>query len=293
MSYYGILESFPLPAGWPTLPAAGSPPIRRRSSPSPPPSARNCPRPAGLRQMDQPRQRLRLRHQRRHPRQVAGPVAVRPVAMLSIASKYALRVKDRHFWNPTNFGVTALLLLSIHPASLSVQYGNNVWAPIVIWVLGGLILSKIGKLHIPLTFAAVYLLISPIRNWVTGNAWLTEVCPDHVADDQLFMCFMITDPKTVTAQGLESMRGGRAGGRCGGGFRLHRPGFPDARTSCPSTPRSSPCSSWGRPRTRLRCVRVECPQGAERSRGRSRRKGTTGTGASGRVYPRRRDQPAG
>ena len=57
-------------------------------------------------------------------------------AMLSIASKYALRVKDRHFWNPTNFGVTALLLLSIHPASLSVQYGNNVWAPIVIWVLG-------------------------------------------------------------------------------------------------------------------------------------------------------------
>ena len=32
-------------------------------------------------------------------------------AVVSIASKYALRVRGRHLWNPTNFGVTVLLLL--------------------------------------------------------------------------------------------------------------------------------------------------------------------------------------
>ena len=122
-------------------------------------------------------------------------------AVVSIASKYALRVHGRHLWNPTNFGVTALLLLApLHTASLSVQYGNVIWANILIWTLGALILWKIGKLHIPVTFAAVYLLLSPMRVWATGNAWLTEVAPLTGPMYQLFMCFMITDPKTTTGR---------------------------------------------------------------------------------------------
>ena len=120
-------------------------------------------------------------------------------AMISIASKYALRVHGRHLWNPTNFGVTVLLLLApLHTASLSVQYGNVLWANVLIWTLGALILWRIGKLHIPATFAAVYLLLSPLRCWATGNAWATEVAPLTGPMYQLFMCFMITDPKTTT-----------------------------------------------------------------------------------------------
>jgi hypothetical protein len=120
-------------------------------------------------------------------------------AVISIASKYALRVRGRHLWNPTNFGVTVLLLLApLHTASLSVQYGNVIWSNVLIWTLGALILWKIGKLHIPLTFAAVYLLLSPYRAWATGNAWLTEVAPLTGPMYQLYMFFMITDPKTTT-----------------------------------------------------------------------------------------------
>ncbi len=120
-------------------------------------------------------------------------------AMISIASKYALRINGRHLWNPTNFGVTVMLVLaSQHTASLSVQYGNVLWANILIWTLGALILWKIGKLHIPLTFAAVYLLLSPLRSGLTGNPWLTEVAPLTGPMYQLYMCFMITDPKTTT-----------------------------------------------------------------------------------------------
>ena len=120
-------------------------------------------------------------------------------AMISIASKYALRVNGRHLWNPTNFGVTVLLVLApLHTASLSVQYGNVLWANVLIWTLGILILWKIGKLHIPVTFAAVYLLLSPLRCWATGNAWATEIAPLTGPMYQLYMCFMITDPKTTT-----------------------------------------------------------------------------------------------
>ncbi len=120
-------------------------------------------------------------------------------AMISIASKYALRVNGRHLWNPTNFGVTVLLVLApLHTASLSVQYGNVLWANVLIWTLGILILWKIGKLHIPVTFAAVYLLLSPLRCWATGNAWATEIAPLTGPMYQLYMCFMLTDPKTTT-----------------------------------------------------------------------------------------------
>ena len=119
--------------------------------------------------------------------------------MISIASKYALRVRGRHLWNPTNFGVTVMLVLAAqHTASLSVQYGNVIWANIVIWTLGALILGRIGKLHIPVVFALVYTLLSPLRSWLTGNQWLTEIAPLTGPMYQLYMCFMITDPKTTT-----------------------------------------------------------------------------------------------
>ena len=46
-------------------------------------------------------------------------------SMLSITSKYVLRVKGRHLWNPSNFGICVLLLLASDTvASLSIQWGN-------------------------------------------------------------------------------------------------------------------------------------------------------------------------
>src|ERR1044072_7034420 len=46
-------------------------------------------------------------------------------SVLSIMSKYVLRVKGRHLWNPSNFGICVLLFLAPETvASLSVQWGN-------------------------------------------------------------------------------------------------------------------------------------------------------------------------
>jgi Na+-translocating ferredoxin:NAD+ oxidoreductase RnfD subunit len=79
-----------------------------------------------------------------------------------------------------------------------VQYGNVIWANVVIWTLGVLILWKIGKLHIPLTFAAVYLLLVPLKGYLTDHNWAVEAAPLTGPMYQLYMCFMITDPKTTT-----------------------------------------------------------------------------------------------
>ena len=44
---------------------------------------------------------------------------------LALMSKYVLRIKGRHIWNPSNFGISAMLFLVPETvASLSIQWGN-------------------------------------------------------------------------------------------------------------------------------------------------------------------------
>lgn len=119
--------------------------------------------------------------------------------MISITSKYVLRLHNRHLWNPTNFGVTAMLFLAPqHVASLSVQAGNNGWAVAVIWFLGGMIMYNLGRFHIPLAFAGAFIPLSFLRSAVTGDPWQTEIAPITSPMFQLYIFFMITDPPTTT-----------------------------------------------------------------------------------------------
>lgn len=117
--------------------------------------------------------------------------------LVSITSKYVLRVGERHIWNPTNFGMTVMLALAAgHMASLSVEAGNEVWSVLVIWVLGAMILYQLGRLHQPLAFVAAFVPLSLFRAWWTGDEFVTELAPITSPMFQLFIFFMITDPKT-------------------------------------------------------------------------------------------------
>jgi hypothetical protein len=119
--------------------------------------------------------------------------------LISITSKYVLRVGGRHLWNPTNFGVTMMLFLApASVASLSVQSGNEIWPVLVIWALGGVILYSLGKLHIPLVFVSVFVPLAFLRSYLTGRPWQAELAPVTWPMFQLYIFFMITDPKTVT-----------------------------------------------------------------------------------------------
>src|SRR5665213_4118090 len=52
---------------------------------------------------------------------------------LTIMSKYVLRWRGQHLWNPSNFGVSAVFFLyPAAAASLSIQWGNNLWPMIVV-----------------------------------------------------------------------------------------------------------------------------------------------------------------
>jgi len=127
--------------------------------------------------------------------------AIWPYALcsaISITSKYVLRAKDRHIWNPSNFGICAMLFLAPWTvASLSIQWGNNVWPMLVIWTLGSIIIWRLKRFHITLAYVLSFVAFSFVRSAITGHPWQSEVAPITGPMYQLFIFFMITDPKTT------------------------------------------------------------------------------------------------
>jgi enediyne biosynthesis protein E5 len=119
-------------------------------------------------------------------------------SVLSIMSKYVLRVKGRHLWNPSNFGICVLLFLAPETvAALTVQWGNFIWPLLVIWILGSVIIWRAKRIHISLTYVLSFFLFAFVRSWITGDPWQSEVSAITGPMYQLFVFFMVTDPKTT------------------------------------------------------------------------------------------------
>jgi enediyne biosynthesis protein E5 len=121
-------------------------------------------------------------------------------SLLSITSKYLIRMEGRHLWNPSNLGICAMLFLApFTVASLSIQWGNNLLPMLVVWLLGLVIVHRLGRVHITLTYVVCFALFAFVRSLVTGHAFLAELAPVTGPMYQLFIFFMITDPKTTVS----------------------------------------------------------------------------------------------
>jgi enediyne biosynthesis protein E5 len=119
-------------------------------------------------------------------------------AAISITSKYVIRVDGRHIWNPSNFGISVMLLIAAESvATLSIQWGNNLYPMIVIWILGSIIISRLHRFHICATYVISFIAYAFLRSQITGHDFLAELAPITGPMYQLFIFFMITDPKTT------------------------------------------------------------------------------------------------
>jgi enediyne biosynthesis protein E5 len=124
-------------------------------------------------------------------------------SVISITSKYVLRVKGRHIWNPSNFGISVMLFLAADTvASLSIQWGNYLWPMLVIWALGSVIIWRLRRFHISGIYVVSFIAFAFLRSWITGNPWQAEIAPITGPMYQLFVFFMITDPKTTVRSKL-------------------------------------------------------------------------------------------
>jgi enediyne biosynthesis protein E5 len=68
---------------------------------------------------------------------------------------------------------------------------------IIVWILGSLIIWQAKRFHICATYVISFFLFAYARTWITGHPFLAEVAPITGPMYQLFIFFMITDPKTT------------------------------------------------------------------------------------------------
>jgi enediyne biosynthesis protein E5 len=124
-------------------------------------------------------------------------------AAIATTSKYVIRIDNRHLWNPSNLAIVILLIVAHDSvATLSVQWGNDLLPVAVVWLLGSVIISRLKRFHICATYVVSFVFFAWIRSLITGGgtieAFRSEVSPITGPMYQLFIFFMITDPKTTT-----------------------------------------------------------------------------------------------
>jgi len=119
-------------------------------------------------------------------------------AFAAIAGKFLLRWNGKHIFNPTNFGLVAVMVCAGERVWVSPgQWGNVAFFASLMACLGGLVVYRAARADVTLSFLGFYLALVFGRSW-----WLGEpvAIPWHRLQNGallLFAFFMISDPKTT------------------------------------------------------------------------------------------------
>lgn len=116
----------------------------------------------------------------------------------AILSKFALRYKGKHLFNPANFGIVSVLLLTNDAWVSPGQWGSNALLLFLFAAAGLMILRKVGRLETSLVFLLVFGGLS-FATEVLYKGWPTDLWLHKMMNGSLllFAFFMITDPKSI------------------------------------------------------------------------------------------------
>jgi Na+-transporting NADH:ubiquinone oxidoreductase subunit NqrB len=118
-------------------------------------------------------------------------------ALFAIGQKFLVKIKGKHLWNPANFGIVIVILLSGEAWISPGQWGSGALLVFIIGTAGLAVLSSVKRLDtgiiFMLTLAALeYGRVVLYLGW-GHDVWLHKMCNGSL---WLFAFFMITDPIT-------------------------------------------------------------------------------------------------
>jgi Na+-transporting NADH:ubiquinone oxidoreductase subunit NqrB len=116
---------------------------------------------------------------------------------LAISSKFLFQVHSKHFFNPANFGIVAVLVLTSDAWVSPGQWGEDGWYALLFAGTGGIVLKRVGRWDTTAAFLGSYALLEAIRNLWLGWTW--DVFHHRLMSGSLllFALFMITDPRSI------------------------------------------------------------------------------------------------
>ena len=118
-------------------------------------------------------------------------------AVLAIASKFLVRVRDKHVFNPTNVALVAMLLLTGQVWVSPGQWGSTAVFAFLLASAGGLVVNRAARADVTWAFLAAHAALLVGRALWLGDP--LEIPLHRLANGALvlFAFFMISDPRTT------------------------------------------------------------------------------------------------
>ncbi|HSY47741.1 MAG TPA: RnfABCDGE type electron transport complex subunit D [Thermoanaerobaculia bacterium] len=118
-------------------------------------------------------------------------------AVIAVASKFVVRVRGKHIFNPTNIAIVALMLMTNHVWVSPGQWGNVAFFGFLIACLGGLVVNRAARSDVTYAFIVAWSALI-----IGRSLWVGEpmTIPIHRLENGallLFTFFMISDPRTT------------------------------------------------------------------------------------------------
>jgi Na+-translocating ferredoxin:NAD+ oxidoreductase RnfD subunit len=119
-------------------------------------------------------------------------------ATLSVGSKYLFRVNGKHIFNPSAFGIVAVLVLTDKAWLSPGQWGSNAVIFFLVVTLGTIVITRVQRLDISVAFLLTFVALLYARQ-VLYLQWPPDFFIHSVSTGSLllFTFFMISDPKTA------------------------------------------------------------------------------------------------
>jgi enediyne biosynthesis protein E5 len=119
-------------------------------------------------------------------------------AAISIASKYILRYKGKHIFNPSALGIAIMVWLGGNAWISPGQWGSNAVLFFGVLSLGFIVVTKVQKLDVTLAFLGTFAALLFARQ-IVYQGWPMDYFVQSISTGSLllFSFFMITDPKTT------------------------------------------------------------------------------------------------
>lgn len=118
-------------------------------------------------------------------------------AVVTIASKFLIRLRGKHVFNPTNGGLVAMLLLTDDAWVSPGQWGSMAVFAFLMACLGGMVVNRASRSDVTYAFIASYCALLFGRSFYLGEPWAIPVHRLESGALLLFTFFMISDPKTT------------------------------------------------------------------------------------------------
>jgi len=129
---------------------------------------------------------------------VSDPIFYVFAAALAVGSKFLIRSKSKHFFNPTNFAIVAVLYLLPNQVWLSPgQWDSTSYFAFVIVALGAMIVAKAKTLLVSLSFLGFFVGFAVIRSTWLGDPIDILVHSILNGGFLIFVFLMISDPKST------------------------------------------------------------------------------------------------